>query len=320
MSINGDDIQRVLIVGAGAIGRQIAVQCASHGFNVTLCDKNQNSLGSAVNECRDLFKALGDQKQLTAEEISSAMARIQPTCDPRAAAADADLLIEAVPEQLQLKREVFSEFHQYCPPRTLFTTNTSMLLPSMLAASTGRPAQFAAFHFLMESELVEIMPHAGSSTETIEALQAVARRLGHVAITCHREQPGYLVNTMLMALNASALTLAANGVASIEDIDRGWMKGVNVDRGPFGILDVVGIDTAWQITEYGAKWIKNPQTKKNADYLKQYVDQGFLGVKSGRGFYTYPNPAYRQPEFLEVVQEELPGEFPAATQSTQRPM
>lgn len=297
--MNPDDSDRVLIVGAGAIGRQIAVQSALAGYRVTLNDVSGEALRSAAAACPQVLTDLTHRRELTAEQVSQTLARIRPVLDPQRAAADADLLIESVPEQLQVKREVFARFAEFCPPQTVFSTNTSMLLPSMLAASTGRPDRFAALHFIMESDIIEIMPHPGTSPETLAFLDAFARRLAGVTLVCRREQPGYLVNSMLMALNATALTLVVNGVTSPEDVDRAWMKAVNVDRGPFGILDVVGIDTAWQVTDYGARWINDSQAKKNAQFLKAYVDRGELGVKTGRGFYTYPDPAYRRPGFLE---------------------
>src|SRR5690606_8587459 len=129
------------------------------------------------------------------------------------------------------------------------------------------PDRLAAVHFSIEGGIIEIMPHPGTAPETVAALQRFAARLRHLTVVCNREQPGYLVNTMLMALNSSALMLAVNGVASYQDVDRAWMKAIGVARGPFAMLDVVGLDPAWQITDYGARWTGNAQTKKNADYL-----------------------------------------------------
>jgi 3-hydroxybutyryl-CoA dehydrogenase len=143
------------------------------------------------------------------------------------------------------------------------------------------------------------MPHPGTAPETVALLEAFARRIGQIPIVLERENHGYVFNAMLNALNRAALTLAANGVARVPDIDRAWMGVMKMPIGPLGILDQVGLDTAWHITAHWAKVTDDPQLQANAAFLKGYVDQGHLGVKSGRGFYVYPDPAYRQPEFLD---------------------
>lgn len=287
------EIQQVLIVGAGAIGRQIAAACAVAGFDVTLYDVNADALQSAEAEC------LARVAEAEAAQHSRC-GTVQATSDAANAAANADLLIESVPERLPLKRDVFRQFAGLCPPHTIFTTNTSVLMPSMLLASTGRPDRFAALHFVMDSAMTEIMPHDRTSPETVAKLDEFSRRIGHLPFHCRREQPGHLVNTMLMSLNNSGLMLAANGVASFEEIDRAWMKATRSPCGPFGWLDLVGLDTALEIAEYGARTTGSAQTKKNAEFLRQYVDLGLLGVKSGQGFYTYPDPKFAQPDFLTL--------------------
>jgi 3-hydroxybutyryl-CoA dehydrogenase len=291
-----DTIQQVLVVGAGAIGRQIAVACAAHGLDVTLFDVNPEALISAEAECRErLFDAVSTH---AAFSRGPGVGEIRTSIDAAMAAAGADLLIESVPERLPLKREVFRQFAALCPPKTIFTTNTSVLMPSMLLAATGRPDRFAALHFVMNSAMTEIMPTDRTSPDTIATLEQFSRRIEHLPIRCHREQPGHLVNTMLMSLNNAGLTLVANGVASFEEVDRAWMKSTGSPRGPFGWLDLVGLDTALEIAEYGARATGSSQTKKNCELLRQYVDQGLLGVKSGQGFYTYPGAAFEHPQFL----------------------
>lgn len=286
-------IQQVLIVGAGAIGRQIAAACSLAGFDVMLFDVSPDALTAAEAEC--LARIAEARASWGAQ---AGFGTVQSSNDPAVAATGADLLIESVPERLPLKRDVFRQFAALCPPHTIFTTNTSVLMPSMLTASTGRPDRFAALHFIMDSAMTEIMPHDRTSPETVAKLDEFSRRIGHMPFHCLREQPGHLVNTMLMSLNNAGLMLAANGVASYEDVDRAWMKSTRSPCGPFGWLDLVGLDTALEIAEYGARTTGSAQTKKNAEYLRQFVEQGRLGVKSGHGFYTYPDPIFGRPEFL----------------------
>jgi 3-hydroxybutyryl-CoA dehydrogenase len=299
--MNIQDIRRVLIVGVGTMGQQIGLQCAMHGYEVVLYDIAPPALESAIAQIKIYASHLVAQERLSQAEAETAMARITTTADPQAAAVEADLLSESVPEDPALKGRIFAQFNQLCPPHTIFTTNTSSLIPSMLAEATGRPAQFAALHFhqfVWDSNVVDIMPHPATSAETVTLLQVFARRIGQIPIVLKKENYGYVFNTMLNALNRAALTLAANEIASVEDIDRAWMGVMKMPLGPFGILDVVGLETAWDITQYWAKTLNDPQLQTNADFLKKYIDQERLGLKNGRGFYTYPNPAYQRPDFL----------------------
>ncbi len=296
-----EDIQQVLIVGAGTMGQQISLQCAMYGFNVALYDISGPALATAMGWVNTYAQQLVAEGRLTAAEADAALARITTTADAAHAAGEADLLSESVPEDPELKAKVFAWLNELCPARTIFTTNTSSLMPSMFAQATGRPAQFAALHFhqyVWDSNVVDIMPHAGTSEQTVQLLDAFAKRIGQIPILCRKESPGYVFNAMLNALNRAALTLAANGVASVEDIDRAWIGVMKTPVGPFGILDHVGLETAWHITKHWADALQDPELQTNAGFLKRYIDEGRLGVKSGGGFYDYPDPAYAQPGFL----------------------
>ena len=207
-----------------------------------------------------------------------------------------------MPEDPELKGRVLAQFNLLCPPRTVFATNTSTLLPSMYAEATGRPDRFAALHFhipVWSANVVDVMPHPGTSAETTELLVAFARRLGQIPIRMRRESMGYVFNAIYTAMNRAAITLVANDVASVEDVDRAWMAIMKTPFGPFGALDDVGVDTAWQITEYWAGVTGDAQLRVNADFLRAYIDRGCTGVKSGEGFYRYPHPAYAEPGFVE---------------------
>jgi 3-hydroxybutyryl-CoA dehydrogenase len=149
-----------------------------------------------------------------------------------------------------------------------------------------------------DSNVVDIMPHPGTSPEVVAVVDAFAHHIGQIPIVLKKESYGYVFNAMLNALNRAALTLAANGIAAVEDIDRAWMGVMKMPIGPFGILDTVGLKTAWDITQYWATTLNDPQLQANADFLKGYLDQDRLGVKNGRGFYAYPEPAFSQPDFL----------------------
>ena len=298
-----EDVRRVAIVGAGTMGQQIGFQCAGHGYDVVLYDIDASALEAASKRIEAYAEGLEAGGAITSELRVSAQARIELTTDLRAAARDADLLSEAVPEDPDLKGRVLAAFNKACPPRTVFMSNTSTLLPSQFAKACGRGDRLLALHFHIPvwiSNLADVMPHPGTAAEVTQLVLAFARRIGQVPIELPREHNGYVFNSMCGALNTAAITLAQQGVASIEDIDRSWMHITKAPVGPLGALDAVGLDTAWTITDYWARELRDEQLRANAVFLKKYVDRGDLGVKAGRGFYSYPDPEYAQPGFIET--------------------
>jgi 3-hydroxybutyryl-CoA dehydrogenase len=298
-----EEIHRVVIVGSGTMGQQIGFQCAGHGCDVVLYDIAPAALASARERIAAYADGLIAGGVITAEVRDSALARITLTSEPSVAAADADLLSEAVPEDPELKGRVLAEFDALCPPRTIFATNTSTLLPSQFADATGRPDRVIALHFHLPvwvTNLADVMPHAGTAAEVTDLVLEFARRIGQVPIELRREHHGYVFNAMFTAVNREAITMAEQGVASVEDIDRAWMHVTKSPYGPFGALDAVGIDTAWQITDYWARELPSDvQLTRNATFLRGYLDRGELGVKTGQGFYSYPQPAFARPGFIE---------------------
>lgn len=297
-----EDVRRVAIVGAGTMGQQIAFQCAGHGYDVVVYDLDPSALEAARKRIESYAEGLEAGGAITPERRASAHARIALTTDLPTAAQDADLLSEAVPEDPDLKGRVLAEFNSACPPRTIFMTNTSTLLPSQFAKASGRGDRLLALHFHLPvwiNNLTDVMPHSGTSPEVTDLVVEFARRIGQVPITLRQEHNGYVFNSMYGALNTAAIALAQQGVASIEDIDRSWMHITKAPVGPLGALDAVGLDTAWTITDYWARQLGDGQLRANAAFLREYVDRGDLGVKTGRGFYTYPEPAYAQPGFIE---------------------
>lgn len=298
--MNIDDIRTILIVGSGNMGQQIGFICALHGYKVLLYDANPSAFKKAFERIRKLADKFVAAGQLEASGVPAVLERIREAESLEAAAREADFVSESVPEDPNLKGEVFSRLNDCCPAHTIFTTNTSSLVPSMFAEKTGRADRFAAFHFhdVSVTRIVDIMPHPGTSPETVELIAAFAQRIGQVAIVMEKENFGYVFNAMLMEFMRAAQTLAAREVASIEDIDRSWMGVMHTFAGPFGIMDSIGLDTVWKVTDYWAGQTKDPQAIANAEFLKRYVDEGKLGIKSGQGFYNYPDPAFLKPDFI----------------------
>jgi 3-hydroxybutyryl-CoA dehydrogenase len=301
-----DDIKRVLILGAGTMGQQIGFQCAMYGYDVVYYDISQEILDKALKRVAKLGSWFVSSGVLTEEKLHDALARISATPEPAKAAQDVDFISESVPEDPELKGKIFAQFNKLCPERTIFTTNTSMLLPSTFARATGRPEKLVALHFhdARSTNVVDVMPHPGTDPAVTQLVHDFAVSIGQIVIVLHRESNGYVFNTMLSSLFTSALTLASRDVAGIEDIDRAWMGVMHTPMGPFGIMDQIGLSTVWTITDYWAKKTGDAQAQANADFLKQYVDKGHLGFKTNRGFYSYPNPAYTEEKFLSDARKE----------------
>ncbi len=298
-----DEIERVLIIGAGTMGRQIALQCAMHGLDVHLYDVDQAALDDAQQGIRQYTAQLMYTGHLTHEQAAEARQRITTTTDPEAAADGVDLVSESIPEDAQLKGKVFGQFDRLCRAHTLFTTNTSTLLPSEFAEATGRPDRFAALHFhppVWHANIADVMPHAGTDPATTERLMAFARRIGQIPLLIEKESRGYIFNAMLEALLNAALGLAANEVASPQDVDRAWMGITKMPIGPFGMIDMIGVDLVHHITAQAMGPMANfPKARKILDLLETRVDQGHLGAKTGQGFYAYPKAAFKQEGFVE---------------------
>ena len=294
-----EEIEKILIIGSGTMGRQIGFLCAMNGYDVALYDLSEELLAKAMGRIRKMAGGYVKAGRLSPGEADAAVDRISPSSDPGGAGRDADFVSESVPEDPVLKGQVFALFNGICPEHAVFTTNTSTLLPSMFAEATGRPDRFAAFHFhdVRFTNLVDVMPHPGTSEATVKLIEDLAFRIGQNPITLKKESGGYVFNAMLSAWLDSAQALAANGVSSVEDIDRSWMAVFHMPIGPFGVIDSIGLETVWKVNDFWASRLEQSQSRKNADFLKRYIDQGRLGEKSGRGFYDYPNPEYRKPDF-----------------------
>jgi 3-hydroxybutyryl-CoA dehydrogenase len=241
-----EEVNRISVVGAGTMGAQIGLQCARYGYRVALYDVELVALQAAKHQQRRYLEGFISSGEMTAEEAEAALERVMFTTDPAEAAAEADLLSESVPEDPALKAKVFAQFNALCPPRTVFTSNASWLIPSMFASATGRPAQFPALHFhppVWLANVVDIMPHPETSEETVALLEALALRLGQTPVVFKKESPGYIVNRMLGAMNREALRLAVDEISSPAEIDHAWMGVTKMGLGPFGIMDSVGLDT-----------------------------------------------------------------------------
>jgi len=290
-------IENITIIGSGTLGSRIGLQAAISGYQVTFYDLTSSVLDNARVVMEKISRQLIKARYLTEEKRQEAVNHIRYTTDLQNALFDCDLISESVTEELSIKEKIWKEIGVIAPAKTIFTTNTSYLLPSQLATISGRPEKFCAFHFhdVFYARVVDIMPHPTTDPSLIMQLQEFGKALNQVPVIVKKESPGYIFNFMLMALLDAAGRLKTNDIASIEDIDRSWMVNFHVPTGPFGIIDNIGLDTAWHVV----KAQDNAASQAFAKLLKEYIDEGKLGEKSGEGFYKYPNPAYREAGFIK---------------------
>ncbi|EYT52660.1 3-hydroxybutyryl-CoA dehydrogenase [Leucobacter sp. UCD-THU] len=281
-------LQNLTVLGTGVLGSQIIFQAAYSGKNVVAYDLSDEILAKLPARWEYLKPLyLRDLPDATPEKLDAAVARIRTSSDLADAVRDADIIIEAVPERLDIKQQTWEKVAAVAPERTIFCTNSSTLLPSDIAPFTGRPEKFLALHFANEvwaKNTGEVMGHAGTDPEAFEAVAQFAEQIGMVPIRIRKEQPGYVLNSLLVPFLNAASRLLVRGVATPEDIDRTWKIATGAPAGPFEIYDVVGMMTPYNL----GKDSDDPEQRQFAEYIKrEYIDKGYLGKGSGRGFYSY---------------------------------
>lgn len=278
-------MQHLTVLGTGVLGSQIIFQSAYMGKDVVAYDINDEILAKLPERWEYLKDAY--RRDLADEKLDAAVARIRATADLADAMKDADIVIEAVPERLDIKQQTWEAVAAVAPAHTIFATNSSTLLPSDIAPFTGRPEKFLALHFANEVwkfNVGEVMGHEGTDPEVFEAVAAFAAEIGMVPVRIHKEQPGYVLNSLLVPFLDAAAQLFVKGIASPEDIDNTWRIATGAPSGPFQIFDVVGMMTPYYLNANS----DDPIKREFAEIIKRdYIDKGYLGKGSGRGFYEY---------------------------------
>ena len=298
------DIHHLTLVGAGVLGGQIAWHSAFKGKQVVVYDLYEKGLAQCRADQQRYAETYRVDLGAPEADLAATRDRISFTTDLAAAVSRADLVIEAVPEVPDIKVATYTELAKYLQEHTLLATNSSTLLPSQFASVTGRPDKYCALHFanlIWKMNLAEVMAHPGTSEATLTAVTRFAIEIGMVPIPVRKEQNGYLLNSWFAPLLQSSITLVANGIGTPEDVDRTFMIANGCATGPCGMVDVVGMNTAYNISTYWGNENKDEQMLINAAYLKEhFIDHGKLGLQTGEGFYKYPEPAFAAPGFLEV--------------------
>jgi len=281
------EIRRVGVVGCGLMGSGIVEVAARTGYDVVVREVNDDLLGAGIARIERSMRRGVERGKLAATEVDAARARIRGTTALRDL-GDADLIVEAVIEQMEPKKEVFRDMDVLCPPRTLFASNTSSLSITEMASVTKRAERFVGMHFFNPvpvMKLVELIRGFQTSEETMATARAFAESVGKTVVVC-KDSPGFIVNLLLVPYLLDAVRALELGIATKEDIDTAVHLGLAHPMGPLTLLDYVGIDTTYYIAEAMFDEFKDPRYAA-PPLMRKMVLAGFHGRKTGRGFYGY---------------------------------
>lgn len=312
-------MKNITVMGGGVLGTQIAFQAAYAGFNVKIWLRSESSIQRTKPKLDAVKKSYEDAIKLMAtdegksarnwcfgianydefdenqclEKVNNAYENIVLELDIKEATEDADLVIESMTEDFKAKKDLYLRLAPILPEKTILVTNSSTMLPSKLAKFTGRPQKFLALHFansIWKNNTAEVMKHSKTSDKAFEEVIKFAEEIKMIPLPLKKEKSGYLLNSMLIPLLFSGLDLLVNGVSDCESIDKAWVLGTGSPKGPFQILDTVGLKTAYEIVNMYVKipsFLAPYNFKGMAKLLKKYIDEGKLGKSSGEGFYKY---------------------------------
>ncbi len=316
------DYKKIVIIGGGVLGTQIAFQCAYSGYDTTILirkEDNKPKIKRALEKLKQTYietltemtpkhnwaRGLGDPNNFNREKqieiAENALDKITITTIQGEALEDADLVIESITENMEIKRNLYEQISSLLPEKTVIVTNSSTLLPSKLAKYTKRPNKFLSMHFansIWKNNILEIMGHEKTEQKYFDEIIKFGESIKMIPLPVTKEKSGYLLNSMLVPFLLSALDLYANGISDPESIDNAWTLGTGAPKGPFKIMDTVGLETVKNIVEQYQKvpTIINPLLKKMMlpynykgmlKIVNKYIEEGKLGKSSGEGFFKY---------------------------------
>ena len=280
-------IQKIGVIGAGQMGNGIAQVAACAGYDVVMVDIKDEYVEKGLGTIQFSLGKLVSKERMTREDADAALSRIETGTD-RQECADCDLVVEAVPEILELKTSIFSELDSICKAETILASNTSSISISTIAESTGRPEKVIGMHFMNPvpiMKLVEVINGNETSTETNQAVNKAAEKMGKIAISCN-DAPGFVSNRILCPMLNEAILTLQEGVAEPEAIDGIMKLGMNHPIGPLALSDLIGLDTVLHIMNVLHEGLGDDKYAP-APLLVSMVEEGKLGRKTGQGFYTY---------------------------------
>ena len=294
-------IKKVSVIGLGTLGAQIAIQAAYYGYEVKGYDQDSEIFQKTVQKVLGMMKFLGKKPTMSVEEWHQTAAKVKLAKDLGGALKEADLVIEAVPENLELKRKVWAQIDSLAPKGAFLATNSSSIPISRIESATQRPEKCLNIHFYQPAigmNIVDVMGGTKITREAIETAQQFARSIECIPLTVKKEILGFCFNSVWRAIKKQTLYMWAGGFVDFRDIDRAWMVFTNMNHGPFFLMDLVGLDVVYDIEMSYYNESKDPKDQP-PKALKDMIDRKEMGLKTGKGFYTYPNPEFAKPDFLK---------------------
>ncbi|WP_033376924.1 3-hydroxyacyl-CoA dehydrogenase family protein [Desulfurispora thermophila] len=282
-------VNNICVVGAGNMGHQIALCFAIAGYKVKCTDVNPEILQKAEKFADTYLPERVAKGKMSEEQAKAARANISFTGDLKEAAHDADVVVEAILEKLDLKLKVFAQLDEICPPHTILATNSSFIVSSKIAPATKRPEKVCNMHFFnpaLVMKLVEVVKGPHTAEETARTIYDLAADIGKVPVLLQKEIYGFLVNRIVAAINHEALYIYDMGVASYEDIDKAVVYALGHPMGPFRLMDLTGIDLAYYIGMERYQQTGDPAHKPSPIVVEKFVKKEW-GQKTGKGFYDY---------------------------------
>ena len=293
-------IELVCIVGGGYLGSQIGLLCAKNGYTVRIQDISLSALNNSKKSISGYLDEFEETKEIKKNERADIRKRISYHNDLEEAVSRATIIIEAVSEDLELKKKLFKQIDMLCPPNVLVASNSSSIRISKIEVVMNHPERALNMHFYSypwRRRIVELMKGQSTNDQVFNIAKSFCQKIGVNPLIVLKESTGFIFNRVWRAIKKECLNVIEEGVASFEDVDRAWMSLYNTDTGPFGLMDRVGLDVVRDIELVYYEESGDPSDAPPSVLLKK-IKKGELGVKTGKGFYSYPNPQYKEKGWL----------------------
>jgi len=303
MNINME-IKRIAVIGAGAMGHGIAQVAAMAGFEVTLRDISEEFVTGGMGKIKWSLNKLVEKNRITVEESRKTLDRIKPVVPLEEAVKDVDYVIEAAPENLNLKRQIFGEMDKLAPPHTILASNTSAILITEIAEATRRPDKVVGVHFFNPAQLmrlVEVVMGEKTSEETGNVSVELAKKFGKEPVVCRKDVPGFIANRITIPATNLIAWMVYKGEYTIEEVDAAALQKAGMPMGIFALLDYTGIDIAYNVIKFMEE--REPLFKA-CPLIEEKIKKGELGIKTGKGFYTYPEKGRWMMPDLDLTKAE----------------
>jgi 3-hydroxybutyryl-CoA dehydrogenase len=292
---NIESIKKILVVGAGAMGSQIGMVCAISGYEVAVQDISGDMLEKAKKELRDRMNRNVEKERMSENEVEEAFSRMAFTTDLEGSASEADFVIEAAVEKLDVKRELFAKLDEAAPEHAVLATNSSTIVGSRVADATSRPDKVCNMHFFNPAlimKCVEVVRGPDTSDATVDTTVELTKRIGKAPVILEKEISGFVANRILHALRDEAIDLYEGGYASFEDIDVACKTALGHPMGPFELMDLTGIDISYYVRQARYEETGDPSDKPRRSIAEKF-EKGELGRKTGKGWYEYDEKGRR---------------------------